>query len=58
MSNLTTFRNKFVKVCKYPIDYVSDLILFGYVKWIIWNEQAKLDAEELVYKMNEKMKDR
>jgi len=38
--------------------YVSDLILIGYVRWIIWSEEARKEAEKFVYRMDENMKDR
>lgn len=57
MSNLSTFRKLLVKIYKKPVDYVYGWMLYGYVIWMIKSENIRSEAEEFVYKMNEKMKD-
>lgn len=57
MNNMKAFKTYFVKICKLPFVFMNDLILIGYVKWMIKSEQIQADMSELIYKIDKKMKD-
>lgn len=57
MNNLKAFKTYFVKRCKIQFTFMNDLLLIGYVKWIIKSEQVADDMSELIYKIDKKMKD-
>lgn len=57
MSKLMTFKAYFVNKCKTPFIFMDNLMMIGYVKWIIKIDEMQNDMSETVYKMNHKMKD-